>query len=209
VKPFRHPSIRQPICSIIYYSGFLYLWRQFANKGRPLIVYYHEVFDETDNVEWCHEKSLLLPLTLFREQLSYLSQHYKIVSLDEAVLSKSSNVAAITFDDGYLGVYRNAFPILKSMGITATVFLITNYLGSAEIPWWNNLIFQLNKFLSKNEEERRDVAHVLSGKWRFLVRRNVSIEAIFNTYLQASLDERKELGEFLTKSVGNYNSQGE
>lgn len=35
----------------------------------------------------------------------------------------------ITFDDGYEGVYEHAFPVLQELGFTASVFLITGYIG--------------------------------------------------------------------------------
>ena len=36
---------------------------------------------------------------------------------------------AITFDDGYQNLYREAFPVLKEFGFQATVFLVTGYSG--------------------------------------------------------------------------------
>ena len=36
----------------------------------------------------------------------------------------------VTFDDGYRGIYLHAWPILKELGIPATVFLSTRYLDS-------------------------------------------------------------------------------
>jgi peptidoglycan/xylan/chitin deacetylase (PgdA/CDA1 family) len=35
----------------------------------------------------------------------------------------------ITFDDGYLDTYENAFPILQKHGLTATVYVVSDYLG--------------------------------------------------------------------------------
>lgn len=38
----------------------------------------------------------------------------------------------VTFDDGYESVYRHAWPVLRDLGIPATVFLATAYIGSEE-----------------------------------------------------------------------------
>jgi peptidoglycan/xylan/chitin deacetylase (PgdA/CDA1 family) len=38
---------------------------------------------------------------------------------------------AITFDDGYRSVYENAWPLLRSRGITASVFLVAGCVGKA------------------------------------------------------------------------------
>jgi len=44
---------------------------------------------------------------------------------------KLANTVCVTFDDGYEDVYTNAYPVLKSLGIKATVFLITNEIGGS------------------------------------------------------------------------------
>lgn len=44
----------------------------------------------------------------------------------------------ITFDDGYIDAYTNAFPILKSFGFKGTFFLITNFVDqgyNAYVSW--------------------------------------------------------------------------
>jgi peptidoglycan/xylan/chitin deacetylase (PgdA/CDA1 family) len=45
---------------------------------------------------------------------------------------------AVTFDDGYAGVHRHAFPILRELCIPATVYLATGVIGGG--PMWNDRI---------------------------------------------------------------------
>ena len=49
--------------------------------------------------------------------------------------------AAITFDDGYLDNYAQAFPVFKSHDATATFFLITTYVGTPTVPWWDEIAY--------------------------------------------------------------------
>lgn len=54
-------------------------------------------------------------------------QHYiRYVNSGEPIPEKS---VIITFDDGYLGVYSHAYPILKKHNVPATVFVITGLVG--------------------------------------------------------------------------------
>ena len=68
----------------------------------------------------------------FQRQMSYLKwRGYKTITLDElrGWLSSGKKLPArsiiLTFDDGYEDNYTYAFPILKKIGFTATIFLIT------------------------------------------------------------------------------------
>lgn len=73
---------------------------------------------------------------VFAWQMNYLKQHgYKPIFLSEAVgvLERgqwSVKNIVITFDDGYKDIYTNAFPVLKELGFKATVFVVTDGIGS-------------------------------------------------------------------------------
>lgn len=73
---------------------------------------------------------------------AFLSSGYRTVSLDEyihVVRSKNHSfqekLVLLTFDDGYEDFYTEAWPILKKYNATASVFLITSYIG--QLNWWN------------------------------------------------------------------------
>jgi peptidoglycan/xylan/chitin deacetylase (PgdA/CDA1 family) len=99
---------------------------------------------------------------------------------------------AITFDDGYRGVYRRAFPLLRAMSLPATVFLTTDFVGSAELPWWERLLWQTNKFFALSKEEQHAGSKKLAKKWGAILSRR-SGEAVLMAYKSAGKAEREEL----------------
>ena len=80
--------------------------------------------------------TLCVSVQSFDEQMAYLAKNgYKVVSLEDIILHKKGRIelpyksVAITFDDGYLDNYNNAFPILKKYGFTATIFIVAGLVG--------------------------------------------------------------------------------
>jgi peptidoglycan/xylan/chitin deacetylase (PgdA/CDA1 family) len=80
---------------------------------------------------------LVLPVSKFEEQMRYLKANdYRVIGLEEFVefvqlrrqLPRRSVV--LTFDDGYTSFKQYAFPILKELGFTATLFVYTDYIGA-------------------------------------------------------------------------------
>jgi peptidoglycan/xylan/chitin deacetylase (PgdA/CDA1 family) len=84
--------------------------------------------------------NLSVTIDTFRRQLLHLlHKGYRNVSLEEVVdalphLPRRS--FAITFDDGYRDNYLHAMPVLKELGLKATVFITVNYIDSDQpYPW--------------------------------------------------------------------------
>jgi peptidoglycan/xylan/chitin deacetylase (PgdA/CDA1 family) len=44
----------------------------------------------------------------------------------------------VTFDDGYTGVFDNAWPLLRKLGLPAMVFIPTGLVGRGEGFWWDH-----------------------------------------------------------------------
>jgi peptidoglycan/xylan/chitin deacetylase (PgdA/CDA1 family) len=83
----------------------------------------------------------------FDEQVAWLKKRFPIVSLPEAVQIATGKQpirrthVLITFDDGYLDNYQEAFPVLRGHGAPATFFLPTYFIGSGHLPWWDAIAY--------------------------------------------------------------------
>lgn len=91
-------------------------------QNNGLILLYHFIDHETPDAlaNTLHNVS---PTTL-QLHIEALSKVFKFVSLSEFSQAKSKcGLAAITFDDGYKNVIKNALPVLESFGYPATLFL--------------------------------------------------------------------------------------
>ena len=71
---------------------------------------------------------LTLTVDTFRQQLAAVAQEMPICSIDAALSPNCSGLGdrvVITFDDGYLNNYTEAFPALVEAGVTACFYVIS------------------------------------------------------------------------------------
>lgn len=82
----------------------------------------------------------------FKAQMNFLkSRHYNVVKLEDmSRMVKESRfppkTIAITFDDGYENNYVNAYPVLKEVGLPATIFVIPAMIGTDSYVTWDQVI---------------------------------------------------------------------
>ena len=104
----------------------------YAEEPAVPILLYHNVTEG-----YClQDTSLHITPQEFDGQISALKNSgYNIISLqnyiDHVNLGEAlpKKPVIITFDDGYLGVYSHAYPILRKHNVPATVFIITGLVG--------------------------------------------------------------------------------
>ncbi len=129
----------------IYYtalkaSGLTLLASRLQRGG--LILCYHNVVAATDASPW-GGIGLHMPLATFERQMRWLAANYAGVPLGELAARSSSGeslrgMVAITFDDGYSGVFEHAWPVLRGLGLPATVFVVAAAPGRNEGFWWDH-----------------------------------------------------------------------
>jgi peptidoglycan/xylan/chitin deacetylase (PgdA/CDA1 family) len=118
--------------------------------GSVNIIAYHRVVADIAKAERDSIYGLVVSAGTFRRHCELLKRAYDVVSLETAMYFLDGErtvrrpLAVITFDDGYLDFYEEAFPILNEFGLPATVFLPTECIGQDK-PLAHDRIFWLLK----------------------------------------------------------------
>lgn len=105
-------------------------------RNIAIVVAFHRVNDSGA------ENGLTCSVDTFKRYCRFFSQYFQVVSLRDLVdkLEKAAPLdreLAITFDDGYQDNYEYAAPILRSMGLPATFFVVSQYIGTQFVAWWD------------------------------------------------------------------------
>lgn len=118
--------------------------------GSVNIIAYHRVVADIEKAEKDAIYGLVVSAATFRRHCEILRKSFDVVSLETAAYfldgmrNVSRPLAVITFDDGYLDFYEQAFPVLNEFGLPATVFLPTEYIGGHK-PLAHDRIYWLVK----------------------------------------------------------------
>ncbi|MEG1506113.1 MAG: polysaccharide deacetylase family protein [Bacilli bacterium] len=97
-----------------------------VNGKKVPVLMYHGVLDKSWGLS-----SLFVRVNEFEKQMKYLSENgytsLKVSEINDAKMHQKPII--ITFDDGYVDVYKNALPILKKYNLKATIFVITGCIN--------------------------------------------------------------------------------
>jgi peptidoglycan/xylan/chitin deacetylase (PgdA/CDA1 family) len=133
------------LVSSLYYLGLDALGIpqvvRYPRRGATILCY-HNVVPHGEGAA-STAPDLHMPLARFESQVRWLMQRYQIVPLRELAerIGRGEQLAhavALTFDDGYAGTFRHAVPLLASLGIPATVFVMAEAPGRWDSFWWDH-----------------------------------------------------------------------
>lgn len=118
--------------------------------GVNRILTYHSVGDRTHEMNVTCEQ--------FREQMEWLATSQNVIRVADAARGESG--IAISFDDGYQDNLTNAAPVLTSLSLPATVFVVTGRLGGFLAPDEPD---EVNRLMSGDEVRALDAMGVEIG----------------------------------------------
>ena len=101
-----------------------------------VIVAFHRIQDTPDYY------GLTTSAGMLERHCRFFMRHFRVISLPDLVDRLERGVPvnrtlAITFDDGYRDNFENAAPVLEALGLPATFFVVSRWIGTDVVPWWD------------------------------------------------------------------------
>ncbi len=146
----------------------------------PILLYHHVVALESGN-------RYSVSRANFEEQMAALKDlGYSTISVAQLIraIQKGENLPhsplVITFDDGYEDVYLNAFPELSKYGFTATIMLVSSYVGSEEFMTQSEILDleQAGWEVGSHSQTHLDLTKNFSSLWDEIVQSRLDLKQI-------------------------------
>ena len=133
--------VKQTITDMFYMLGSSSLSKRVMHSraGKITILMYHRVLPANEIKNQPFNFYSIVSLERFEEQLKFLVNNYRLISLDnitEYYLNNDVPAAVITFDDGFKDNLEYALPVLKKYKVPGTIFITTRFPEGDCSIWW-------------------------------------------------------------------------
>lgn len=196
---------KQIISSGMTYSGIHDAVQRVLLSNKSFVLMYHRILNSTDTVPYYVQPGMYVTSKSFAQQLAFLKDNYDVIFLEDIVhkiLNGESigQTCAITFDDGWLDNYTEAYPLLIKYKVPATIFLSSGFVGTNKIFWPEELCCYLELFCKDKFPLRGVSASVQSYFDRINMFSNDSREGFFDKAINIlktySLEDREKILTF-------------
>jgi len=120
------------------------------------ILAYHRVAELRDTPA-VDSRSVSVTPAGFTRQMKHLARNYHVISMLQLLNEVENEIplpkraVLITFDDAYADFAETAWPILKRLGLPATLFVPTAYPDHPELAFWWDRLYQAFQATAKAE----------------------------------------------------------
>ena len=127
------------LASLLSGAGILKANLERRAEANFAILTYHRILERKGRHD-CVQDGMFVDPETFDEHIRFLKKHFRIVPIRELTFAANKNgdhrpLCVLTFDDGWIDFYENAYPVLKSHSVPATVFLATDFIETGRRMW--------------------------------------------------------------------------
>ncbi len=154
-------TLHKLVSPVLYKTGLYEKIWQTRSRQNPfsfVVVYHRVVADSSDNrARFDIERGI--SATEFEKQMKFLVKHFTPVKASQVQLgiNRGKTQFAVTLDDGYEDNYLVAAPILKKLGIPATFYVVSDFVGTDRLFWWE----QVADMMHSSDQPELDLRKVM------------------------------------------------
>lgn len=134
--------IQKVTSPLLYFSGaYQRRWQQQAKK-KPftVVLAYHRVVEDQIFNTRRFDLECGVAASVFESQIRFMLKHFTPIQASQTLEFSTDKIHfAITLDDGFEDNFKVAAPILKKLGVPATFYAVTEYIGTDRLFWWDQL----------------------------------------------------------------------
>lgn len=113
-------------------------------RRQLVVLTYHRVLPDGHPARELEQPGMYVSPQTFEMHMQSVKARFNLMHLTDWLDAAGTGrvpprAAAVTFDDGWLDNYEYAYPILKRLGIPATVFVVSDLVGTHYSFWPNRL----------------------------------------------------------------------
>jgi peptidoglycan/xylan/chitin deacetylase (PgdA/CDA1 family) len=129
-------SLRKKVKAALGYVVYSLGLHRWLLRDRAVIIAFHRVSASPEG------RALNCRPEVFAALCRFFKRHFTVMPLAELLRRLRANerfggALVVTFDDGYRDNRTVAAPILRELGLPATFFVATNFIGSNVVPFWD------------------------------------------------------------------------
>lgn len=151
---------------MLYFTGVLSVLKAIMLKNKAVVLMYHRVLTEAERQQSFSNEAIVVGVESFANQIEFLKKTFNVISLDDFLdrlpgQKFEKYTCLITFDDGWIDNYANAYPVLKKNDLSAVIFLPVDFIDSKNEFWREKISAILFSLCNDSTEKSRRLLKTL------------------------------------------------